>query len=204
MAPQVERGWSQVHGRPPRIPLALRGIDRRVTGSGGVRDGTELDAELGRLGLRVKLPLPDSCIVDARPARLCVLLGTVAGEPFLTIASSSSAQEPESPRTSKDQQCPRPWTTLGRESHREPSMQNSPSNARGQAFESEVHRLFSRIQGSLPGRVSLVVHPRINVHDAAQQEEVLVADFDLGIDLPHVFQHYLIECQDRCSVVSGR
>jgi hypothetical protein len=65
---------------------------------------TELDAELGRLGLCVKLhvvptepgkPLPDSCMADARAARLCVLLGTVKGTPFLTIMAASESRQAE-------------------------------------------------------------------------------------------------------------
>jgi hypothetical protein len=65
---------------------------------------TELDAELGRLGLRARLhvvpteagkPLPDSCMADARTARLCVLLGTVKGTPFLTIMAASKPREAE-------------------------------------------------------------------------------------------------------------
>jgi len=65
---------------------------------------TELDAELGKLGLRVKLhvvptepgkPLPDSCMADARTARLCVLLGTVKGTPFLTIMAASGSRQAE-------------------------------------------------------------------------------------------------------------
>jgi hypothetical protein len=65
---------------------------------------TELEAELGRFGLRVKLhvvptepgkPLPDSCMADARTARLCVLLGTVKGTPFLTIMAASESKQAE-------------------------------------------------------------------------------------------------------------
>ena len=62
---------------------------------------TELNAELGELGLRVKLhvvptePLPESCMADARTARLCVLLGTVKGTPFLTIMAASRSTQAE-------------------------------------------------------------------------------------------------------------
>jgi hypothetical protein len=65
---------------------------------------TELDAELGELGLRVNLhvvptesgnPLPDSCMSAARTARLCVLLGTVKGTPFLTIMAASESRQAE-------------------------------------------------------------------------------------------------------------
>jgi hypothetical protein len=65
---------------------------------------TELDAELGELGMRVKLhvvpsepgkPLPDSCMSDARTARLCVLLGTVKGTPFLTIMEAFGPRQAE-------------------------------------------------------------------------------------------------------------
>jgi hypothetical protein len=65
---------------------------------------TELDAELGKLGLRAKLrvvagepvkPLPESCMSDARTARLCALLGTVKGTPFLAIMPTSSSRQAE-------------------------------------------------------------------------------------------------------------
>src|SRR5688572_25339748 len=79
------RGWASMWRSEPMVcrPEPNWRCDALIVASPAVGEfATELDAELGRLGLRVKLhvvptkpgkPLPDSCMADARTARLCVL-----------------------------------------------------------------------------------------------------------------------------------
>lgn len=69
----------------------------------------------------------------------------------------------------------------------------SPSTKKGAHFEKLVEDTLNALHVEFPLRVKVVKHPNIIL----QNGEIVVPDFELSADFPHVFSSYLIECQDR-------
>jgi len=60
-------------------------------------------------------------------------------------------------------------------------------------FENAVVGVLEMLRAEFPSRVCLSKQPRI----CLQNEEIVIPDFEIAVDLPHVYSKYLIECQDR-------
>jgi hypothetical protein len=63
----------------------------------------------------------------------------------------------------------------------------------GSLFEEMVYDLFFPIQREYPYRFRITKHPRLIL----QTGEMVIPDFEIEIDLPHLNTKHLIECQDR-------
>ncbi|HEY6873049.1 MAG TPA: hypothetical protein VI298_10030 [Geobacteraceae bacterium] len=67
------------------------------------------------------------------------------------------------------------------------------STETGINFENAVLNILEMLRAEFPSRVYLSKQPKIRL----QNEETVIPDFEIAVDLPHVYSKYLIECQDR-------
>jgi len=63
----------------------------------------------------------------------------------------------------------------------------------GLDLENAVNGILEKLRAAFPSRVVFCKQPKI----CLQNKETVIPDFEISIDLPHVYSKYLIECQDR-------